>query len=39
VESKGHGDAERVRSVLGDCGYEPSGQVLDGTNELWITGR
>jgi FkbM family methyltransferase len=39
VESKGHGDAERVRSVLSDCGYEPSGQVLDGTNELWITGR
>jgi len=39
VESKGHGDAERVRSVLSDCGYEPSGQVLDGANELWVTGR
>jgi FkbM family methyltransferase len=39
VESKGHGDAQRVRSVLRDCGYEPSGQVFDGTNELWVTGR
>ena len=35
VESKGHGDSERVRAVLRHCGYEPTGQVLDGTNELW----
>jgi FkbM family methyltransferase len=38
VESKGHGDAERVRAELHECGYEFSGQVLDGTNELWFSG-
>jgi FkbM family methyltransferase len=39
VESKGHGDSDRVRSLLQDCGYEPSGRVLDRTNELWVTDR
>jgi FkbM family methyltransferase len=35
VESKGHGHADRVRSVLLGCGYEPTGGILDGTNEVW----
>jgi lysophospholipase L1-like esterase len=32
-------DADRVRSLLHECGYETSGRVLDGANELWLTGR